>query len=60
MTIDEWFIDEKGNKISEKFSELYVDYSGYGESLKLGTTVEVTTSEGETKTLPIETYAVKP
>ena len=55
-----WFIDKDGNKISENFSELYVDYSGYGESFKLGTTVEVTTSEGETKTLPIEIYAVKP
>lgn len=55
-----WFIDKDGNKISENFAELYVDYSGYGESFKLGTTVKVTTTDGEEKVLPIETYSVKP
>ena len=55
-----WFIDKDGNKISENFSELSVDYSGYSESFELGTSVRVTTSGGENKILPIDTYAVKP
>lgn len=55
-----WFIDKDGNKISENFAELSVEYSGYMESFKLGTKVNVTTAEGENKTLPIETYTIKP
>ena len=55
-----WFIDKDGNKISENFSELSVDKSGYMESFKLGTSVRVTTSDGENKILPIDTYAIKP
>ncbi len=55
-----WFIDKDGNKISEKFEYISVDRSGYGESFRLGSSVRVTTTEGEEKTLPIETYAVKP
>ena len=55
-----WFIDKDGNKISENFAELFVEYSGYMEDFKLGTNVNVTTAEGENKTLPIETYALKP
>ena len=55
-----WFIDKDGNKISENFAELYVAYSGHGESFKLGTTINVTTAEGKEMVLPIETYAIKP